>query len=309
MGHDSHGVIRITSYLRWIADGKVVPGQRVSVVRERPAFLALDGNFGFGQTVAHEAMEMGIDRARRHGTCSLTLRNAGHIGRVGAFAEMAALEGLVTLHFVNTSGFALLVAPFGGIDRRLSANPIAAGFPVAGREPIVVDVATATVAEGKIMVAINKGEQLPPGAIIDGHGRPTTDPGDFYATPPGAILPFGGHKGSALSVVCEAFAGALTGGGATNPGNATAGRLVNNLFCLLLDPGMLEIGEYDAEMARFAQWVTSARPAAPGGEVLLPGDVERRVRAQRQASGIPLDAATVAQLNEAAAGVGLGDRL
>ncbi len=308
VGHDSHGVIRVKSYLEWIADGRVAPNQHAGIVRDRGSFVIIEGNFGFGQVVAREAMEIGIERCRTHGTCSIALRNAGHIGRVGAWAEMVAEQGLVSLHFVNTSGFALLVAPFGGIDRRLSANPIAAGFPVTGREPIIVDVATATVAEGKIMVAINKGEQLPDGAIIDGYGRPTRDPHAFYGDPPGAILPFGGHKGSALSVMCEIFAGALTGGGTTNPKSPTAWRLVNNMFSLLIDPALLEDG-FDADVEQFSQWVLSARPVDPVRPVMLPGDVERATLEHRLSNGIPLDEATIAALNVAAESFGLQGKL
>ena len=147
----------------------------------------------------------------------MAIRNSGHLGRIGAWAEQLAEAGLASFHFVNTSGFGILVAPHGGSDRRLSANPIAAGVPVKGRRPLILDIATSAIAEGKIQVAKNKGEQLPPGLVLDGKGRPTTDPKAFYAEPPGAILPFGGHKGSGLSFFCEILAGSLTGGHASNP--------------------------------------------------------------------------------------------
>src|SRR6185312_12479209 len=111
-----------------------------------------------------------------------------------------------------------LVAPFGGISRRLSANPIAMGVPVTGAAPIIVDISTCAIAEGKIRVAFNKGVDVPKGCIIDPQGEPTTDPKVFYGDPPGAILPFGGHKGYALGVMAELLAGALTGNGCTKPG-------------------------------------------------------------------------------------------
>ncbi len=121
------------------------------------------------------------------------LRNCGHLGRLGDWAEMAAAAGQVSLHFLNTSG-AQRVAPFGGSDRRLSTNPLAIGVPVAGGEPAILDITTSTVAEGKLMVALNKGEQVPAGWIIDKDGKPTTDPKDFYDG--GALLTIGAHKGS-----------------------------------------------------------------------------------------------------------------
>ena len=112
------------------------------------------------------------------------------------------------------------MAPLGGINRRLSANPIAAGIPVAGRPPLLLDISACTIAEGKIRVALNKGVPVPENCIIDAQGRPTTDPRVFYADPPGAILPIAGHKGYGLAILCEVLAGALTGGGCSNPANA-----------------------------------------------------------------------------------------
>ena len=169
----------------------------------------VDGQFGFGQVMGEQATKLGIDKCSRQGVAVVALRNSGHLGRIGDWAEMAAHAGKVSLHFVNTSGGGILVAPFGGSERRLSANPIAAGVPVEGGPPIILDISTCTIAEGKIKVAFNKRANVPDGCILDGEGNPTNDPTSFYATPPGAILPFGGHKGYGLSVIAEVLAGAL----------------------------------------------------------------------------------------------------
>jgi len=219
---------------------------------------------------------------------------------------MAAAEGLVSMHFVNTSGFGMLVAPHGGSDRRLSANPIAAGVPVKGAAPMILDMSTCIIAEGKIQVARNKKEQLPEGAVLDGQGKPTRDPERFYATPPGAILPIAGHKGSGLSLICEVLAGALTGGGSTHPDNPTAKRLVNNMLSILIDAaGVAGASAFAQDVARLKDWVKASPPIVAGGEVLIPGEVERRVRADREANGVPLDDTTRAQIAQAAAAVGL----
>jgi uncharacterized oxidoreductase len=142
--------------------------------------------------------------------------------------------------------------------------------------------------------------------VLDGAGRPTRDPAAFYGPPAGAILPFGGHKGSGLSFFCEVLAGALTGGGSSHPGSPSAGRLVNNMLSLVLDPVPVA-GEaaFAADLERLVAWVKGSPPARPGGEVLLPGELERRVRAERLANGIPLDATTRQQLATAAASVGI----
>jgi hydroxycarboxylate dehydrogenase B len=306
MGHDSHGIIRVSKYIDWLRAAQVRPNRRARIVGGRGALVVVDGEFGFGQVIGKEAMEIAAERARSYGMATVALRNSGHLGRIGAWPEMLAERGLASIHFVNTSGFGILVAPFGGADRRLSANPIAAGAPRKGGRPIILDIATSTIAEGKIQVARNKGEQLPPGLVLDGHGRPTTDPKMFYADPPGAILPFGGHKGSGLSFFCEILAGSLTGGQASNPEAATADRLVNNMLSLAFDPAAF--GDSDAfasDLTRLVQWVKAAAPSTPGGEVLLPGEVEERVRRERIDKGLPIDDATWRALSMTAASLGV----
>ena len=206
-GHDSHGVMRVYKYVDWVKAGQVVPNRHATVVTDRGAMVLVDGDFGYGQVIGKEAMAIAAERAKAHGFAAMSIRNAGHLGRIGAWAEQLAEAGLASFHFVNTSGFGILVAPHGGSDRRLSANPLAAGVPSAGGRPLILDIATSVVAEGKIQVMKNKGEQLAPGLVIDGAGKPTTDPAAFYADPPGAIFPFGGHKGSGLSFFCEVLAG------------------------------------------------------------------------------------------------------
>src|SRR5262249_40847919 len=150
----------------------------------------------------------------------IALRNSGHLGRIGDWPLMAAEAGKLSLHFVNTTGAGILVAPFGGTQRRLSANPIAAGVPVPGRPPLILDMSACPLGEGKLRAALNKGVPVPDNCITDSNGQPTTDPRVFYADPPGAILSIAGHKGYGLAVLCEVLAGALTGGGCSNPANA-----------------------------------------------------------------------------------------
>jgi hydroxycarboxylate dehydrogenase B len=306
VGHDSHGVLRVPSYIEWVRKDMVRPNQSARIVFETDTVAVIDGQFGFGQVIGEQAMAVGVGKARRSGLAAVALRHSGHLGRIGDWALAAADAGLVSLHWVNTSGAGILVAPFGGTDRRLSANPIAAGAPVAGGAPIVADLSTCVIAEGKIKVALNKGVELPEEAIIDGRGRPTRDPKTFYADP-GAILPIAGHKGYALSVFCEILAGALTGGGTSHPSNPTAGRLLNGMFSILLDPTVFTPAqEFAREIRRLAEWLKASPPVAPGGEILMPGEPEERTRAERLARGLPLDDTTWAQLLDTAATVGLG---
>jgi uncharacterized oxidoreductase len=302
-GHDSHGVIRVPSYIDWLRAGKVIANQTLEIAFENDAIAVVDGRFGFGQVMGEAALEIGIDKAKRQGAAGVALRNSGHLGRIGDWAEMAASANLVSLHFVNTSGGGILVAPFGGTERRLSANPIAAGVPVKDGPPIIVDISTCTIAEGKIKVAFNKGERVPEGCILDGDGRPTDDPKAFYAAPPGAILPLGGHKGYALSVLAEVLAGALTGGACSHFG---VDRVANNMLSIILDPAVfLSADEFAAEIRGFIDHVKSSRTVTPDGEILMPGEPEARCRARKLRDGIEIDPTTWGQIEATAQSLGV----
>ena len=303
-GHDSHGVIRTGTYVKWLKAGQVLADRQLQIAFENDAVAVVDGQFGFGQTVGRQAMELGIAKSAKHGVAVVALRNAGHLGRIGAWPLMAAAAGKLSVHFVNTSGAGILVAPFGGIERRLSANPIAAGIPRAGRSPIVLDMSACTIAEGKIKVALNRGVDVPENCILDAAGRPTTDPKAFYADPPGSILPIAGHKGYGLGVLIEVLAGALTGGGCSNPANA--GRLANGMLSIILDPSVFQTdAAFAAEIERFIAWVKSSQTATAGGEILMPGEIEERTRVARLRDGIELDPTTWSQIVAAAGSVGV----
>jgi uncharacterized oxidoreductase len=210
---------------------------------------------------------------------------------------MAARAGKLSLHFVNTSGAGILVAPFGGINRRLSANPLAAGVPMKNGSPIILDMSCCTIAEGKLKVAFNKGVPVPDGCIIDSKGQPTNDPKVFYGNPPGAILGIAGHKGYALGVITEVLAGALTGGGASNPDNAN--RLANGMLSIYMDPKFFQDDQtFAAEVDRFVAWVKSSEKAQPGGTIYMPGEIEEKTKAQRLRDGIELDDITWTAISE-----------
>lgn len=300
VGHDSHGVLRVGRYLDWIRDGTLRPNTAPTVVFDSATIAIIDGNRGFGQVTGEFAAKLGIAKAREQGIALIGLKNCGHLGRVGDWADMAATAGQVSLHFLNTSG-AQRVAPFGGTDRRLSTNPISIGVPVDGADPVVLDVTTSMVAEGKLMVALNKGEQVPPGWIIDKDGTPTTDPQDFYDG--GALLTVGAHKGSGFSIVTDLLAGAVSTGKSSDADDPI---LRNNMLSIYIAPAVYDAsGGVAREARRFVDFVKASTPANPGEPVLAPGDVERRNRAARLAAGVSLDAKTWSDLVAAAASVGI----
>jgi uncharacterized oxidoreductase len=200
------------------------------------AMLRLDGQAGFGQVVGGEAMALGIERARQHGCCVMALGNAHHLGRIGAWAELAVAAGLVSLHFVNVISRGI-VAPFGGSDARFGTNPFTAGIPLRGREPMILDFATSVIAQGKTRVAHNKGERVPPDHLIDDHGRPTQDPRYSVIEPFGAILTFGAHKGYGMAVLCELLGGALAAGATQHTHDSSKKRVLNGMLTVLIDLG------------------------------------------------------------------------
>ncbi len=303
VGHDSHGVLRVSKYLDWVRDGTLKPNTPPTIVFESDGIAIIDGNRGFGQVTGEFATRLGIAKAAKTGIAMIGLRNCGHLGRLGDWAEMAAEAGQVSLHFLNTSG-AQRVAPFGGSDRRLSTNPMAIGVPLAGAPPAILDITTSTVAEGKLMVALNKGERVPEGWIVDKAGRPTTEPKDFYDG--GALLTIGAHKGSGLSILTDLLAGAVTTGRSSDPADTI---LRNNMLSIYIAPAVYDKeGGVLAEAKRFVEWVRASPPAKPGEPVLAPGEIERRNRAARLASGVPLDDKTWSDLLAAAASVGIDSK-
>ncbi len=295
-GHDSHGVIRVPRYVSWVREGRVVPDQQITVIYENEVMAVVDGNFGFGQTVGPQAVRLGIDKAAKHGVSVLALRNSGHLGRIADWAEMAVSEGQISVNFVNVSG-SLLVAPFGAVERRMSTCPIAIGVPMQGEPPLILDFATSIVAEGKVLVAENGGEPIPAGSLIDADGTLSNDPRVLYgdADPThsvdfrngtGAIRAMGEHKGSGLSLMCEVLAGALTGSGCAGPGKRP---IVNGMLSIYMTADVFSTGGFfAAEVKQYVDFFKSAKPAVPDGEVLVPGEPERRRREVRLAEGIPL---------------------
>jgi uncharacterized oxidoreductase len=300
VGHESHGVLRVPRYLDWIKDGTLKPNMAPTVVFDSDTIAIIDGNRGFGQVIGEFAAKLGIAKARKTGIAMIGLRNVGHLGRVGDWSDLAADVGQVSLHFLNTSG-AQRVAPFGGTDRRLSTNPISIGVPIEGADPVVLDVTTSMVAEGKLMVAVNKGERVPDGWIIDRDGKPTNDPGDFYDG--GALLTVGGHKGSGLSIVTDLLAGAVSTGKSSDADDPI---LRNNMLSIYIAPAVYDAdGGVGSEARRFIDFVKASKPAKAGEPVLAPGDVERRNRKARLESGVTIDDRSWTDLLEAAASVGV----
>lgn len=304
-GHDSHGIGMLPRYAEAFLEGGLQPNAQLRTVTDAGALLRLDGQAGFGQVIGREAMALGIERARGHGSCVVALGNSHHLGRIGAWAEQAAAAGLVSLHFVNVVA-RNIVAPHGGADARFGTNPFCAGVPLAGRPPVILDFATSMIAQGKTRVAHNKGEPVPEGCVLDDHGQPTTDPRYAVVPPFGALLTFGAHKGYGMALMCELLGGALAAGITQRDGDASRRRVLNGMFSLLVDPSVIaDRKAFEVEALAFLDWVQACPPRAGFGPVQVAGDAERNSKARRSAEGVPVDRTTWQEILHAAAKLGV----
>jgi len=306
-GPDSHGAIRYYEYTRAIREGRFQPRATPTVVRDNPSTAVVDAGGALGQVGATFAMNLAIEKARQNGLATVTLRNTSHVGRAGAYPLMAARQkNMIGLAFVNAGRLGYQIAPFGGLEGRLSTNPIAFAAPRPDADPILVDMTTSVVAEGKVRVAINQGKHVPEGWLIDAQGNPTTDPNDFRADPPGAILPMGGvvaHKGYGLGLVVELLGGALSGEGCADGSRTMHSNGV--LFTVYNIEHFTELSIYYEEVEGLLQHVKSSRLAPGFKEILAPGEPEFRSAQRKEAEGIEIDETTWAAICQEGRTLGL----
>lgn len=307
-GHDSHGVGMIPTYLRSINNDLLKIGTPVKLINDNGSIMVFDGQRGFGQRVAREAMKQAIDRCQETGLVLMGLRHAHHIGRVGSYGEQAIEAGLISLHFVNVTDHPPVVTVHNGADARLLTNPICFAMPGTNNSPeILLDMATSKIALGKARVAMNEGRAVDKNTLLDNHGAPTTDPQVLFDTPQGAIKPFGDYKGAGIAFFCELLAGALTGGGTIQPEHPRHGGIVNNMLTILIDPErLINKAWLHHEIDALRAYALASPAATDATEApMLAGDPERRKEKLRSKNGIPIDPATWQELLDAGSSVGL----
>jgi len=298
-GHDSHGVGLVPIYLSNLEQGIACAGRTVRVVADHGAIVGLDGDKGFGQAIGEQAMRIAIERANAHGVAMVGLANAHHLARIGRWGEQCAAAGLASIHFVNVISRPL-VAPWGGRDPRLATDPFCVAVPHVPH-PLVLDYATSQVALGKVRVALDAGKPMADGLLLDAQGRPTNDPAVMFGDPIGALLPFGQHKGYALSVMCELLGGALAGGSVQDRA-PHPNPMINNMLSFVFVPDRLCTREAFADQVeRLAAWLRASPPATEGAGVLLPGEPERIAARERARLGIPLPRRTLDALQACSA--------
>jgi LDH2 family malate/lactate/ureidoglycolate dehydrogenase len=289
-GHASHGMLRLPWYVTRLRTGAMTAVTTVTTVRDQGAVVVLDGCHGIGQVVTQRAVDVGVERARRHGVSAVGVRNSGHFGTAAYFTRRAAEAGCIAILATNASP---AMAPWGGRKKSIGTNPWSIAAPAGDHGVLVMDLANTAAARGKIHLAAERGEPIPQGWATDGEGTPTTDPAEAVA---GLILPMAGPKGYVISFMMDVLAGVLTGSAF---GDAVAGPYdpdrrsgAGHLLISIDVAAMADPAEYAQRIESLVQHTRAGARAPWADEILVPGELEDRYRHAMSAHGIPLAPAT-----------------
>jgi L-2-hydroxycarboxylate dehydrogenase (NAD+) len=313
-GIDSHGVARLIGYVRLKEAGRANPTPDIRIIHETPSTAVVDGDSGLGLVVAPFAMRIAIEKAKNVGTGWVSVQNSNHFGIAGYHALQAVKEDMIGIAMTNASA---LVAPTFSIERMLGTNPICVAVPAGEEPPFVADLATTTAANGKLEILQRKNEEAPLGWIQDKEGHPSTDPHALKTG--GALLPLGGdrdhgsHKGYALGAVVDILSAVLSG---ANYGpwvppfpayvpmpTGMPGKGIGHFFGAMRVDAFRPGDEFKHHMDNWIRRFRAATPAPGHEKVLIPGDPEREMEAERLQQGIPLFGSVVEDLK------GLADKL
>ena len=279
-GSDAHGAVQMPLYVAGLLDGTIKSRPDIQVTGTLPCCKVMDADHALGLVAGQKAMDTAIDMAKTFGMGAVAVRRSSHNGTAGYFSERAAEQGLIGMAFTNAMP---AIAPTGSTEPLLGTNPIGAAFPLPGADPIVIDLATSIVARSRIRAMLTHGKQLPEGWALDPDGKPTTDPAVAVK---GSVLPIGGPKGYALSLMVELLCSALADG---EPGfQVTYENVVKrpsniSQFYMALNPaGFAGTARYAERAAHIADVVVKAKPMAGAQPPRLPG--ARGHAANRQAA-------------------------
>ncbi len=304
-GVDTHGLCRLPIYLERVRKGLINPRPALAPQRVTPVAAALDGQNGFGFVIGTRAMQEAIAMAREYGIGVVAARRSTHFGMAASYALLAVEAGLMAMVFSNASQ---AMPPWGGRQMLLGTNPFCMAAPAGSGRPIILDMSPAVAARGKIRRAERRGEKIPLGYALDAQGRPTTDPKAALAG--GVVLPIGEHKGSGLSLFMDIFGGVISGanfGGDVGDQYKTFDRAQDvGHFFLAMKPNLfVSEQDYRARIDTLAERVRAVPKAEGFDEILLPGEPEERIEAERRRTGIPYAAAEVAALQDEARKAGI----
>ncbi|MEM7030065.1 MAG: Ldh family oxidoreductase [Chloroflexota bacterium] len=280
-GHDSHGVLRIPKYLREIEAKTLVPTSEPSIIKETANLLIVDAHNGFGHYTAQKAMRWAIKKAQEADVCCVAFRQMGHMGRMGEYAEIAAKAGCIS--FITAGGAGddgARVVPYGGAQGVLWPNPLTVGVPSADDEPFILDMATSVLSEGNLQVARSENSPLPPDAIVDKAGMPTTSVADFYDG--GYLRPFGGHKGYGIALLMTLL------GGLSGRFDPSQGIIHGEFMQVINVNSFLPIETYQTAVKACLDNIRTTPATTSEQAVLIPGDKARRHYANRAIAGIDI---------------------
>jgi uncharacterized oxidoreductase len=300
-GHDSHGLLRVLQYTSQIKSGVIDPKAKPEIASETPTTALVDGHWAFGQVVAKLATEIAIRKAKKMNVSCVGMRNVGHLGRLGAYTVMAAEKGMAAIAFCGSGGSVHIQAPYGGRDGRVSTNPLSIAVPSDTDSAVMADFATSVVAEGKLRVAIDKGQSIPDDWVYDKNGNQTNDPKELYQG--GSIRPFGGlvgHKGYCLAFMTEVFAGILTRDGYAHGGESDfqgGSRISNGTAIIVVNvEAFAPIATFKAEVGELANYMKGSRVAPGFKEILYPGEKEYKTTQERLKKGVEIPDTTWKQI-------------
>ncbi len=294
-GIDSHGVLRLPLYLNYLETGAFNPSPNICVLKETSATMLIDADQALGPTVTKMAMSRAISKAKKTGVCWVVIRRTSHQGAMGYYALMAAERDMIG--FVSVSGPPNMV-PHGAKIPGVHNSPIAIGVPTNLRRPLVLDMATSVVAGGKIDLAVDKGQPIPLGWLLDEDGNPTTNP-----EARSRLVPMGGPKGSGLALLLECMSSVIAG----NPILALAlqGKDVlsgsqNSTIAAIDISAFTDVKMYKENVDRTIEGIKRLPSVETGGEVLVPGEIEDQIYKDRVKNGVPLPQGTLENLYDVA---------
>jgi LDH2 family malate/lactate/ureidoglycolate dehydrogenase len=304
-GVDSHGLMRLRTYATRVKCGVVKSGVTPQLVNESAALLRVDGGNGNGMWVARQVMDRCIAGARENGACFATVFNGNHFGIAASYAEQAARAGMIGIALSNAGP---TMVPIGGRKPLLGANPLSIAIPSGKYPTLVLDMATSTVAQGKIILAAKEGKKtIPADWAVDPDGNPTTDP---QLALKGAMLPFGGAKGYGLALIIDILVAVLSG--------ALTSAHTNNFWKDFEHPqnlgfflgawnitSVMPLGDFEARMESVLAEMKSCPPAPGHTEVFYPGEIEHRREVANLRDGIPLGPAVIDDLTKLGAEFGV----
>jgi LDH2 family malate/lactate/ureidoglycolate dehydrogenase len=301
-GVDSHGAHLMALYVARIRSGHIVPGAEPVVIADAGSTVHLDAGLGFGQVAGLAAVDLAVERSARHGTAVVAVREATHLGALGAYTERVADAGHIALLFQNGP---TIVPPYGGVTPLFSTNPLSYAVPTSAEPTIVFDIATTAVAGNKVLLAQKRGDAaIPAGWANDERGRPTTDP---QAASVFRLQWFGGHKGFGLGLLVELLGGVLAGssfGTSEHTTSSVAGRdrIAKGFVLVAVDPTrFMPLDEFRRRVDHLVAEIRNSEVAEGVDRIWLPGEPEHHRRAERLRDGIPLPEALMAELNGFAA--------